>query len=597
PSRRDTVKDIHGFFPRLLAHVKYTLMKRHRPWSVDDVLALFSWIFMSNAAFILVGTTTFASLLLALANSLQFQEFIAQRVGEYLTYETGVEFVFESAIVPNWRDGKIRLRNVVLSRGPQRRPAHKHDDDAAITAAAATTTEAAAASARSNGTSDTASIASEPSEQAALGDTACGPLSSLEGETSYGIVVASPLEAAPAEEDTVLDTNLTMFRLTVDQVEVTLNMMRWFDGKGLLEHVSVSGVRGTVDRSHVYWDPDVPFIPAEHRHPSQPGDFELNSFSVNDLLVTMIQPGGFRPFKVSVISAHVPRLRKRWLLYDLLCADSVVGMFDDCLFSMHRAQQPATSPAPSPPADPLNGTHHRAILEKPPPEQRMSELRVDGINIDHLNAGVTGPFGWITSATVDISAHITFPVESDDDIIGQLLNEWVERIDAMAAARQHIGTFHDDLVASLIRSTATKIRPSTPAATSSSSSSSSSSSATTITGSSGGAGTNHSKLIIDLGVRFNNVKASVPLVAQDLSYVNNALIRPVVAYMNWHRTCIPVRCSVGIDLSEFDGAWTVYEAGLVDQISEQVGRALVQLTTDERERNRRLKRVGLWGLQ
>jgi distribution and morphology protein 31 len=28
-----------------------------------------------------------------------------------------------------------------------------------------------------------------------------------------------------------------------------------------------------------------------------------------------------------------------------------------------------------------------------------------------------------------------------------------------------------------------------------------------------------------------------------------------------------------------------------------VGRALVQLTTDERERNRRLKRVGLWGLQ
>jgi distribution and morphology protein 31 len=97
-----------------------------------------------------------------------------------------------------------------------------------------------------------------------------------------------------------------------------------------------------LDRSHVFWDPDIPYIPAEHRHPRQPGDFELNSFSVSDLLVTVIQPGGFRPFKVSIISAHAPRLRKQWLFYDLLCADSVLGVFDECLFSMHRAQRPAT---------------------------------------------------------------------------------------------------------------------------------------------------------------------------------------------------------------------------------------------------------------
>jgi hypothetical protein len=121
PTREDMLRGVEGFFPRLIAHIKYVLMRQHRPWTVDDILALFSWIFMSNAAFILVGTTTFVSILLALANSLQFQEFIARKVGEYLTQETGIEFVFDSAIVPNWKDGKIRLRNVVLSKGPQRR--------------------------------------------------------------------------------------------------------------------------------------------------------------------------------------------------------------------------------------------------------------------------------------------------------------------------------------------------------------------------------------------------------------------------------------------------------------------------------------------
>ncbi|KAI9596486.1 mitochondrial distribution and morphology protein family 31/32 [Syncephalis fuscata] len=568
PSRRDMLKDVHGFFPRAYAHIKYTLMKRHRPWSADDILALFSWIFMSNAAFILVGTTTFASLLLALANSLQIQEFIAQRVGEYLTYETGVQFVFESAIVPNWRDGKIRLRNVILTRGPQKCPlvdSTTSNEERAIRITNTTTTS---------------------------------PVSSLDRETSYGIVVASPLEMETDTSETVKwDTNLTMFHLAVDQVEVTLNMMRWFDGKGLLEHVNISGVRGVIDRSHVFWDSDVPYIPSESRHISQPGDFELNSFSVNDLLVTVIQPGGFRPFKVSVISGHASRLRKRWLFYDLLSADSVVGVFDDCLFSMHRAQRPAIMPDSSL-VNSLIASNNNSNINNSngsgkQTEQRMSELRVDGINIDHLNAGVTGPFGWITSATVDLSAHITFPTEPEDDLLAQLLTEWVERVDAMAAARRHIGAFHDDLVATIIRSTTTKesIKESALVSTADTATESTTESIadTSID--------TTSKVIIDLSVRFNNVKASVPLVAEDLSYLNNALIRPVVAYMNWHRTCIPVRCSIGIDLNEFDGAWTVYEAGLVDIVSEHVGRALVQLTTDERERNRRLKRVGLWGLQ
>jgi distribution and morphology protein 31 len=45
------------------------------------------------------------------------------------------------------------------------------------------------------------------------------------------------------------------------------------------------------------------------------------------------------------------------------------------------------------------------------------------------------------------------------------------------------------------------------------------------------------------------------------------------------------------------GAWTIYDCLLVDRFSKGVGDALTLLVQDERERTRRLKRVGLWSIR
>jgi len=39
------------------------------------------------------------------------------------------------------------------------------------------------------------------------------------------------------------------------------------------------------------------------------------------------------------------------------------------------------------------------------------------------------------------------------------------------------------------------------------------------------------KVVIDIDLRFRDLKAAVPIFTSDLSYVNNALIRPIVAFM------------------------------------------------------------------
>jgi hypothetical protein len=62
-----------GRLDRARIHLRYALTKSLRPWTLDDVFALSSWLFLSQTVFILVGTTTFVSLFLGAANSLKFQ--------------------------------------------------------------------------------------------------------------------------------------------------------------------------------------------------------------------------------------------------------------------------------------------------------------------------------------------------------------------------------------------------------------------------------------------------------------------------------------------------------------------------------------------
>ncbi len=45
------------------------------------------------------------------------------------------------------------------------------------------------------------------------------------------------------------------------------------------------------------------------------------------------------------------------------------------------------------------------------------------------------------------------------------------------------------------------------------------------------------QVIIDIDLRFRDVKAAVPIFTNDISYVNNALIRPIVAFMKYVRYC------------------------------------------------------------
>jgi len=133
-------------------------------------------------------------------------EYIARALSDYLTAETGAKIIFESAIVPKWKDSRISFKNVYVVRRP------------------------------------TVAIDEPRSgvQATAIGyDISNHPLVHGSGEEEE-----EPHPRDLSEED----SNYTQFDLTIDSIDVTLSLWRWLDGKGLVEDAVIKGVRGVLGK-------------------------------------------------------------------------------------------------------------------------------------------------------------------------------------------------------------------------------------------------------------------------------------------------------------------------------------------------------------
>ncbi|KAM3065927.1 Mitochondrial distribution and morphology protein 31, mitochondrial precursor [Clarireedia jacksonii] len=509
PTKEELLAAATGFWSRLKVRFKWFSIRSGRPWNVDDWSAFVSWFVLGNIAWIFIGTTTFFSLIIFSINTVVAQETLARWIGDYLTHSAGIKVVFESAIVPKWKDGVITFRNVFVSRRPGQ------------------------------------------------GKTKVSKGSSMDAAAAAANQRQVDLQGGKEEEE---DTNYTQFDITLDTVNVTLSFAKWWNGKGLLRDVEVKGVRGVVDRTSVHWGTEY-VDPKTFRHEHNPGDFEIDSFKLEDLLVTIHQPNGFRPFSVSIFSCDLPRLRKQWLFYDFLSASNMSGAFDGSLFTIHPRQVHGIAGAQALDA---------AGKDEPSIWKKQSRLRIDGLKIDHLNRGVEGPFGWIYEGNVDIVADIMLPTESDDSI-AKVMSDFYDRMEATVTSNRYLhildnNPHHND-------SEALPDPPPKPSPDD-----------------------NPRYLVMDLRVHLNDVKAAVPLFTRDLSYINQALIRPIVAYINSKRTFIPINCRIVKHASDFDGSWTIFDSGLMEDLSAETYEAFAKDVVDSQQRMRRLKKVGFWSI-
>jgi distribution and morphology protein 31 len=104
-------------------------------------------------------------------------------------------------------------------------------------------------------------------------------------------------------------------------------------------------------------------------------------------------------------------------------------------------------------------------------------------------------------------------------------------------------------------------------------------------------------VVIDIDVRFKDIKGVVPMKIPDLSYLNSAMVRPLIAYINHNKTLVPIKGRIVMDLETFNGAYTIYDSTISRRINECITKGFVDLVKDQQERNRRLKQIGFWSFR
>ncbi|WFD07130.1 Mitochondrial distribution and morphology protein 31, mitochondrial precursor [Malassezia vespertilionis] len=594
PTQEDMLGLARGFWTRLRIRFKWFTIRSYRRFNIDEISAFFTLGGLGTAIWVIVGTTTFVSVIFAALNLLNLQEWIALQIAKYISRQTGFTVACNGAIVPKWKEGRISFKDVVVTR--QATPIAPEELQQK-------TQDQRPTDAQDNSPNNLLLWEHIPAY-----DTGKEFVPPLDGD-----------EKSQTPEARQPDKNFSMFELQIDSVDVQLSLSRWLDGHGMINTANMHGVRGIVDRRNVFWDPNLVYDPRATRRKARPGDFDLQMFTVEDFLVTLYQPGDFRPFNVSIFSARIPRLRTQWLFYDLLNAESITGQIDGCLFSLHKPQSVQHT------SSYLYGKGNRHYF------QNWSRLRVDGANIDHIQkmSGLSGPMTWIYSGRFDLVADIKFPRQYDKDVdINTVFSEILENLGAtfsheplnrykgdelipgqpvlsepaivapiaavgpVSQRAQQQRVEHDQAGQGRIRRSQRLLHEQQ------NKNAEKEAQATLPMPGEGddGVPSPPQSVLIELDLRFKDIKASMPIFTRELSYSSYAFARPIVAFMNSKKTLIPVRCRIVMDLSEFDGSLDLAQTGLLPLVSDKIYEAFANHVRSQQANSLRMRNVSIWSL-
>lgn len=69
PTKQELLAAANGFWERLKVRFKWVSIRSMRPWNIDEWGAFISWFLFGHLVWILVGTTTFFSILIYSINT------------------------------------------------------------------------------------------------------------------------------------------------------------------------------------------------------------------------------------------------------------------------------------------------------------------------------------------------------------------------------------------------------------------------------------------------------------------------------------------------------------------------------------------------
>ena len=206
--------------------------------------------------------------------------------------------------------------------------------------------------------------------------------------------------------------------MKIEELQVKISIRKHLEGSGILSECSVRCVRGCVDSGMVAYDPPLPY--------SKPtwsfGDFDLDRLESEDVQIDFLMPWYNRPLSLNLFQFKSGRIRRQWFLFDLFTADYIRGTIDNCLFNFQRISEEGTEaevkkgrrswwrrffPEDTWDEDEEENVDHvsenfssssSSNSNNNVGERRVTNhFKLDGLPIEFLTSGSTGPLGWLTS--------------------------------------------------------------------------------------------------------------------------------------------------------------------------------------------------------
>jgi distribution and morphology protein 31 len=577
------------------------------------LVSFLSWLFVGHGVALFVGTTSVVSVYVLVAHGLQVQDFLLRRLARYLQGTTGVDVQFQGPVTPDWRQGRLVFKDVLVSKGQQTGQSsighHRLDSSMMMPIV-----EGQGQKHMETPTTTSFDHAHMGNQEGAANHISKGDVDHISKE-DVDHISKEDVDHISKEDPS---DSYTRFRLCIERVEASLSVWRWLCGRGLVETGSVSGIRGVVDRSHLQWGAP------PHRYAAHWGDFDVEQVTLRDALV-QVENGDRAPsYTLSVYQAQLPRLRKSWLLYDLLSADGVVGMFDNSLFTYQRPQK-----------------QQAAELQ-----QHLRHLKIDNVRSQHYT-GLRAPL-WrlIRRGSIDLDAFVRLDILMTHPNASSGANSGGNNSGEQSKDRQveePAGLFQGERVRRLLMRLFEESwqqedygssllffpldLPIMPLSTEKDSASSVVHASPIVAFArklrsfvvkapipeKGGRGdgvetdkeegqlrsaasqfqsARSSELAFKVSLRLRNIRAAAPSPTDSTSLWD----RHIVAFLNEGRPFINVDCSFVMSRERFQGSWTLYDSGLTATLAEAVSAELDRQASDRSRQLHRLRRVGWWSV-
>lgn len=345
----------------------------------------------------------------------------------------------------------------------------------------------------------------------------------------------------------------SVFDFTIQTTKISISLLDFLKGKrdSIIE-CEMQGLRGVIDKRHLvkeyYSEQDWSNL-SNWRYTNNNTQTKhsptFKSTTIKDAIFTILVDKT-TTHNVNIISADFPQLRPTHLLIDLMMASSVSGVLNgNCLFSIHkpplledlgRCDVGSGSGGHSGNSASSNGTFSPKRIFKL--HSLPVSLLTNSAVVDHKEpSSSSSPLSWITRGLVDV------------DILIDVKEE--ERFDFDVQLKFH--NLHAKIPSSSRSAKDCKQLSSSP------------------------------PLIEHKGHKHHLLRRT--------------LMRPVVAYLNEQKPFIPLHCSWSTPTSHLEGCWTLWESGLLEELSFLITDSFYEVVVKRELLNSgRVQRFSLWSL-